>query len=136
MATVTATEAKKGSYWKLMLVEGMDHLDDSTVIDTAGYNYAYFFGGDGGSAVNPTSTASLLVAANVDGTAFENQIPEDANNVRHLRMAISTGGVVTAGYLDGPLPNLVNVTLQAPAAGADWDVYILLLKDSVSSRGN
>jgi len=138
MATISHTEGQSGTQFKTILVEGMDAADISDAIEGSYWSHAWIFAVDGGSAVNPNGKATIDIQGRPDGTSAWAVIAEDANNVKHLRCSISTAGVVTAGHLEGPIPNRIRVLLNdsggSPVA-ADWDIYILLQSTPTYDRG-
>lgn len=135
MGTISTDLAyKTGTQHHIVKVSDMDHGEESDVIEGAGWDFAYITAGPGTTNANPGTSASIAAYVTVDGTAISTIIAEDANNVRHLRTTITSGGVVTTGFLAGPLPTRFTVALNG-ATAADWDVYVIMLKKPVTDRG-
>lgn len=140
VSTSRVREAGQFEVWK---VDDIDDGETSDIIPTIKFQEAEFFAVRPGGETDPAAQVEIEVngyVSTADGgpLVLGGTYAEDTSHTHHRRCTIAAGasGTITVGYLRS-LPSAITVTVNEDGVATlvGYDIYILLKKVSVGSKG-
>jgi hypothetical protein len=131
----TTTPIRSTQQFEVYKVDDIDAGESSDNIICGQYSHATFYAVDpAGAATNPTVNLEVVVTGVLEGVGDAGVFLEDTSHSFHRRCTIETDGTVDIGYLMA-LPPIMKVSLGADATAAGWDLYVVLHRQAVWSKG-